>query len=55
MDWKSINTHKVKIENKPINKRYLDLKLKYFIKKKFQHTNNKLVIKNNKYGSWVIK
>ena len=55
MNWESVNTYKIKTENKPINKRLLDLKIKFFIKKKFENKNSKLLIKNNKYGTWIIK
>ena len=55
MNWESINICKIKTETKPINKRLLDLKIKFFIKKKFQTKDSKILLKNNKYGSWVIK
>ena len=55
MNWESLNTRKIQTEIKPINNRILDIKIKYFIKKKFEKQDNKIIIKNNKYGSWVIR
>lgn len=55
MNWEILNTHKIKAENKSLDRRVLDLKLKFFIKKKFETKDNKSIIKNNKYGTWIIK
>ena len=55
MNWEILKKRKIKTENKSLDRRALDLKLKFFIKKKFEKKDNKSIIKNNKYGTWIIK
>ena len=56
MNWKKKNDFKFKknSKSKNINKRLLDLKIKFFIKKKFGY-KEALLKENNKYGEWIIK